>query len=90
MQPYRCGVEIIRALAETDRSFTWRAEPYEFVQDRPAIDLLAGTSALRRAVEDESDVGAWLGSWAADERRFRADTEAILLYNGAGDGSRDR
>lgn len=81
LEPYRCGVEIIRALAETDRRFTWRAEPYEFVQDRPAIDLLAGTSELRRAVEDGSDLDSWLGSWREDERRFQAQIEPFLLYS---------
>ncbi len=49
---YRAGVVLLAALAEVaPDAFAWRAEPYEFVHDRPAIDLLAGTDALRLALE---------------------------------------
>ncbi|HEY7370912.1 MAG TPA: DUF1343 domain-containing protein, partial [Polyangia bacterium] len=31
--------------------FRWRTEPYEFVADRPAIDLLTGSADVRRAID---------------------------------------
>jgi len=86
LEPYRCGIEIVRALAETDPGFSWREEPYEFVRDIPAIDLLVGTSVLRRALEGAADLDEWLASWREDERRFRAETLPFHLY----ESERDR
>jgi uncharacterized protein YbbC (DUF1343 family) len=89
LEPYRCGVEIVRALVASDPEFAWRAEPYEFVDDIPAIDLLAGTSALRRSLEEGADLDAWLASWREDERRFREETLPFLLYPSERDRSGD-
>jgi uncharacterized protein YbbC (DUF1343 family) len=80
LQPYRCGIEIIRALAETDRRFHWRPEPYEFVKDRPAIDLLAGCDEFRCAVEEDGDLDAWLETWEQDEQTFRNEIAPYHLY----------
>ena len=33
------------------RGFAWRTEPYEFVADRPAIDLLTGDPAVRLHID---------------------------------------
>ncbi len=80
-RPYRCGVEILAALREVaPESFAWREAPYEFVADRPAIDLLAGCDDLRRALEAGEGLDAWIASWAADEEAFRRERRAALLY----------
>lgn len=77
----RFGVELIALLRrEFAESCAWRREPYEFVLDRPAIDLLLGDDAPRLALESGHGVDAWLASWAADEAGFRHEREAILLY----------
>jgi uncharacterized protein YbbC (DUF1343 family) len=78
---YRAGIELIAALHEVaGESFGWRAEPYEFVADRPAVDLLSGDQALRRALDGDGGLEAWLGSWAADEESFRRERRGVLLY----------
>ena len=78
---YRTGVELIFALREVmGESFEWRREPYEFVGDVPAIDLLAGDDRLRAALDGEAELDEWLESWAADEAEFRAERREILLY----------
>ena len=85
LRPYRLGVELIRtALRLFPEAFTWRDEPYEFVQDIPAIDLLTGSDAFRRAAE-LGDAGSdamaeWLRSWRDDETVFRTERNSILLY----------
>ncbi|MEM9556371.1 MAG: DUF1343 domain-containing protein [Acidobacteriota bacterium] len=82
-RPLRCGVELLRALLELfPESFRWRQEPYEFVSDRPAIDLLTGSSALRRALEASSTeaLETWLRSWRDAEQAFRSERRSILLY----------
>ncbi|MCZ6727419.1 MAG: DUF1343 domain-containing protein [Acidobacteria bacterium] len=80
--PYELGVELMAALHEVGgQAFSWRAEPYEFATDRPAIDLLTGSSDLRLALETGDDFHPWMDGWAADEERFRAEREAVLLYD---------
>jgi uncharacterized protein YbbC (DUF1343 family) len=83
---YRTGVELlatIRRLAP-DR-FAWRTAPYEFVTDRPAIDLLTGGAECREAIETGNGsadwIADWISTWDADEKAFRAEREEILLYS---------
>ncbi|HEX2163936.1 MAG TPA: DUF1343 domain-containing protein [Thermoanaerobaculia bacterium] len=79
----RWGCELLWALAEVDPAgFAWREKPYEFVADRPAIDLLAGCEDLRRAIDgrDRAALDAWIASWPAEEAAFRAEAEPVLLY----------
>jgi uncharacterized protein YbbC (DUF1343 family) len=79
---YRTGVELLRVLHElTPDGELWRREPYEFVRDRPAVDLLAGADALRRALDGDGGVSEWMDTWAADEQRFRSEREPFLLYS---------
>lgn len=78
---FRLGVELLAALREASPDlFRWRRDPYEFVSDRPAIDLLAGTDRLRRGLEGDGDLGAWIASWRDDESAFRDERRAALLY----------
>ncbi len=47
-------VQLIAAARRQHRAaFAWRTEPYEFVRDRLAFDLLCGTDRLRRQIEAE-------------------------------------
>ena len=81
LRPYRTGVELLAALREVaPAAFAWRRAPYEFVADRPAIDLLSGGDDLRRALETGTGLGEWIGSWPADEEAFRQERREILLY----------
>ena len=78
---FRVGVEVLAALrAAAPAAAAWREAPYEFVADRPAIDLLAGTDRLRRALEGDDDLDDWVASWSSDERAFRQERREILLY----------
>ncbi len=80
-QPYRCGVELLMAIRKVAPSaLIWRQQPYEFVVDRPALDLLAGDTALREALEAGREPTEWMDSWAADEASFRRECAEILLY----------
>lgn len=82
-QPVRTGVEVLAALYESSPAdFAWRRAPYEFVADRPAVDLLTGDDRCRRAIEagDRRALTAWMESWADDEEAFRRQRRAALLY----------
>lgn len=51
-EPYRTGLAVLVAVRELwPESFSWRAEPYEFRADVPAIDLLTGSPAVRQAID---------------------------------------
>jgi uncharacterized protein YbbC (DUF1343 family) len=78
---YRLGVEVLSALARAlGGRLPWRTAPYEFVHDRPALDLLAGTATLRARLDDGGDLGAWIASWRDDEELFREERREILIY----------
>ncbi len=80
-RPLRTGVAVLRAVRALwpDR-FAWRTEPYEFVSDRLAIDLLAGGPALRQAIEANAPLSDIVASWRVDEDAFREARAGALLY----------
>lgn len=58
----------------------WRSEPYEFVADRPAIDLLAGGPWLRAAVEAQAPLAEMLAAEEPGRRAFIARRREFLRY----------
>lgn len=85
-EPYRTGVEILAAVREVaPEALGWRSEPYEFVGDRPALDLLTGGPECREALEAggaemRRRLDAWMAGWGADEAAFRHERREVLLY----------
>ncbi|HSM14563.1 MAG TPA: DUF1343 domain-containing protein [Thermoanaerobaculia bacterium] len=81
----RLGVEVLAALRSTaGEGFAWREDPYEFVADRPAIDLLAGSESLRLALDGDRGLEDWVASWHEDEEEFRRERRDILIYREGG------
>jgi uncharacterized protein YbbC (DUF1343 family) len=51
-RPLLTGIAVIQAARRLGGSrFAWRTEPYEFVADIPAFDLLCGTDQIRKGIE---------------------------------------
>ncbi len=51
-KPYKAGLALIHTIAMLyPKDFKWRREPYEFVSDIPAIDLLTGNRMFRKLVD---------------------------------------
>jgi uncharacterized protein YbbC (DUF1343 family) len=51
-RPYMTGLALIHTVAMLyPEHFKWRREPYEFVSDIPAIDLLTGSRMFRKLVD---------------------------------------
>ncbi|MCZ7651371.1 MAG: DUF1343 domain-containing protein [Thermoanaerobaculia bacterium] len=83
VRPVAAGVRILATLArELGDQFSWRRAPYEFVSDRPAIDLLSGGDELRRIVERGQDPEGWIAGWTADEAAYRGEWAGLRLYGG--------
>jgi hypothetical protein len=59
--------------------FAWRTEPYEFVADPPAIDLLTGSAEVRTAVEAGAALPDIEAMFAPFERAFAELRQPALL-----------
>jgi uncharacterized protein YbbC (DUF1343 family) len=80
-RPYRTGVAVLRELwAVGGEHFGWRTEKYEFVSDRPAIDLLTGGEAIRCGIERGVALEELFATWLPAERAFAERRRAHLLY----------
>jgi len=77
----RLGVAaIVHARAQELAKFRWRTEQYEFVEDKPAIDLLTGSDAFRKSVEQGATVAQLCAAWEKERADFVARREKVLLY----------
>jgi len=81
-RPLRTFVALLGAVHRLwPGQFRWRAQPYEFVHDRPAIDLLAGGSWLREGVERDVPLAQLADGWAVAESEFEDRRRGWLLYD---------
>ena len=71
---------IVHARAQDPAKFRWRTERYEFVEDKPAIDLLTGSAAFRTNAEQGAAVGKLCALWEAERAAFARERERFLLY----------
>jgi uncharacterized protein YbbC (DUF1343 family) len=80
-QPVRVAVELIAEFRRQNPArFAWRQPPYEYEQDKWPIDILYGSDALRKAVEQGDDLASLLAEWTTDEAAFRRLRQGYLLY----------
>jgi uncharacterized protein YbbC (DUF1343 family) len=80
-RPYRTGVAFLKACHDQDPArFRWREKAYEFVDAIPAIDLLAGSAALREGIEAGASLDELAARWPRDEGAFAEERAAYLLY----------
>jgi uncharacterized protein YbbC (DUF1343 family) len=77
----RLGVAaIVHARAQDPAKFRWRTEKYEFVEDKPAIDLLTGSATFRARVEQGASVSQLCDLWEEERTAFARDRQRFLLY----------
>jgi uncharacterized protein YbbC (DUF1343 family) len=79
-RPYATGIALIataRRLAPVD--FRWRSEPYEFVADPPAIDLLTGGGDVRRSVDANGSLRELVATFAPFEQAFAERRRPALI-----------
>ncbi len=80
-RPVRCGAAIVAAAAGLSRGrFRWSDPPYEYERDKPPIDIISGSAALRETIDAGDGLDRLFDDWRTDEERFRADRERFLLY----------
>lgn len=82
LRPVALGLELLRALHDLHPDgFAWRAEPYEFVDDVPALDLLTGSSEARECIEAGVGFDALHDRWRESVASFEETLDGILLYH---------
>lgn len=80
-QAIRTGVAILQAVIKLHpHDFKWRKKPYEFVCDRPAVDLLWGDDSLRRQLTAGDALATITGDWEKGYGTFLAERKKYLLY----------
>lgn len=80
-RPYRTGVAVVKAARDQEPArFAWRSKAYEFVDAIPAIDLLAGTAAIRVGIDGGAALDDLARAWPRDEAAFRQARSGYLLY----------
>ncbi|MBA4062431.1 MAG: DUF1343 domain-containing protein [Isosphaera sp.] len=77
-RPVRTGLAALAALRGP--GFAWRTEEYEFVADRPAVDLLFGSDRERVALDAGRPWAEVAAGWEAEEAAFRERRRPFLLY----------
>jgi uncharacterized protein YbbC (DUF1343 family) len=79
-RPYRTGVALIAAARKLGGdAFRWRTEPYEFVADPPAIDLLTGSAEVRTAIEAGAAIADIEAMFLPFERAFAELRQPALM-----------
>jgi uncharacterized protein YbbC (DUF1343 family) len=80
-RPYLTGVAFLCAARRLwPEQFSWRTHAYEFVEDVPAVDLLAGSPALREGIDNGASLVELSAAWSAAEESFRDRRSRWLLY----------
>ncbi len=82
-RPFRTGLAaVVHARAQDPGRFAWRREPYEFVRDVLAFDLLCGSSREREAIEAGATVSEIGRGFLQEERSFARRRAPYLRYEG--------
>ena len=80
-RPYETYIRMLAAaLPSLPPDARWRTEEYEFVSDRPAIDLLTGGPELRTAVDEGTSLDALLARETRGAAEFDGQRRAAWLY----------
>ncbi|MCH8157637.1 MAG: DUF1343 domain-containing protein [Nitrospinae bacterium] len=81
-KPFLTGIAVLCSIKKLyPKDFAWRTEPYEFVSDRPGIDLLYGNPALREGLESgQVSLADMEASWEGEKREFLQQRKDHLIY----------
>lgn len=81
-KPTLTGVAVIAAIAKIyPKEFEWRTEPYEFVSNRPAIDLLYGNRDFREKLAgSDFSLQELEDTWREETKEFLKLRCEFLIY----------
>lgn len=80
-RPYLTGVAVLREVrALAGQALKWRTDQYEFVSQRPAIDLLTGGEAIRVGIDAGVSLADLHATWQEAEKAFEDRRRPYLMY----------
>jgi uncharacterized protein YbbC (DUF1343 family) len=80
-EPVLTGIAMVKAAHDLyPKHFLWKEPPYEYVYDRNPFDVIAGTSSIRKAIEQGSAIEEMQQTWADDLASFMKVRDQYLLY----------
>jgi uncharacterized protein YbbC (DUF1343 family) len=80
-RPYFTTLAILQdVIAVHGDRFVWKEPPYEYVTDKPPIDVLTGDPEIRRALENGAVLAALERSWREEIAAFEKESLPIRLY----------
>jgi uncharacterized protein YbbC (DUF1343 family) len=80
-EPVKAGLAVVKIAHDMYPSeFKWKQPPYEYVFDKNPFDVIAGTSALREAMESGRSLEEMEKAWQAGTEAFRRQRREYLLY----------
>ena len=82
-KPLLTTLALLRAIAEIySKQLQWRTEPYEYVSDRLAIDLLYGNEKLRKTIFSANfSLTALENSWQEELTSFLEQRQEYMIYS---------
>ncbi len=80
-RPVLTAVALLQVCRRLDPDrFAWREPPYEYEEVIPPIDILSGSDALRRSLDDDVPYDAIAEGWAADLDAFGRLRDDYVSY----------
>ena len=80
-QPYRTSLKLLQAiLAHYRDAFFWKQPPYEYEYERLPIDLIIGSSEIRKRIESLESIDHIIESWKPDLDDFINQSRKYHLY----------
>jgi uncharacterized protein YbbC (DUF1343 family) len=80
-EPVKAGLAVVKIAHDMYPSeFKWKEPPYEYVFDKNPFDVIAGTSALREAMESGRSLEEMEKAWQAGTEAFRRQRREYLQY----------
>ncbi len=80
-KPYRLGIALLRALFMTHPdSFKWLDPPYEYEMEKLPIDILIGSRAIRRKVEQGHSIADIESGWEQGLGKYGEMRQQLMLY----------
>jgi uncharacterized protein YbbC (DUF1343 family) len=81
-KPVLTGVALIDAIkAAGPKDFAWRKPPYEYEHDKEPIDILAGSPALRLAIDGGQKAEELVPVWERESKPFAEVRSEYLAYS---------
>ena len=81
MKPYLTGVAVLKVIHDLyPADFAWKDPPYEYEEKLPPIDIIAGTDALRIAIDQGMSLDRMESQWKDERAAFEPIRRASLIY----------